>query len=365
MNKMGFGFLRLPQTKAEGGEIEWEKVNEMTDLFLARGGDYFDTAYTYLDGKSEEAIKRCVVQRHPRSSFRLADKLPSWKVKSPDECQKYFDEQLERCCVDFFDVYLLHWLNAANYEIAEKNNEFQFLQKVKAEGKAKRIGFSYHDSAALLDRILTAHPEVDIVQLQINYLDWESAGIEARKCYETAAKHGKAIVVMEPVKGGTLASLPAEAEALFRERDEKASMASWALRFVQSLDQVEIVLSGMNDIEQVKDNMRDVSPLTDDEKQLMERAAEIIRGSTAVPCTGCRYCVPNCPMKISIPDYFRMYNEITRYPNDGWKIKPSYAELTLTHGKASACIGCRSCERNCPQHLEISSILKDVAAALE
>ena len=365
MNKIGFGFLRLPQVKSGTDNIDWALLNRMTDDFLASGGNYFDTAYTYLDGRSEEAIRKSVVKRYPRTAFRIADKLPSWKVRTDEDCHTYFEEQLKRCGVDFFDVYLLHWLNRTNYEIAQRYHEFDFMQQMKAQGKVKRIGFSYHDSAALLNQILTEHPKVDIVQLQINYLDWDSTGIESGKCYEVAVKHGKSIVVMEPVKGGTLASLPREAEKLFTDFQKGNSMASWALRFTQSLEQVEIVLSGMNTLEQMSDNMQDVFPLTDEERKLICQAAEIIKKQTAVPCTGCRYCTEHCPQKISIPEYFYMYNELQRYPDDDWKIRPAYDELTIEHGKSSDCIRCGNCERHCPQRLEISKILKNVANIFE
>ena len=358
MNKLGFGFLRLPK---DGENIDYPLLNQMVDAFLSHGGTYFDTAYTYLDGKSEEAIRESVVKRHPRESFCLADKLPSWKVVSHADCKRYFEEQCKRCGVDFFDVYLLHWLNRENYEICEKHDEFAFLRELKATGKAKKIGFSYHDSAELLDEILTAHPEVDIVQLQINYLDWDSTAIEAGNCYRVAEQHGKSIVVMEPVKGGTLASLPVEAEALFKEIHPSHSIASWALRFVQSLPQVDTVLSGMNTMEQMLDNLRDVPSLSKEEQEIIRQAASIITAQTAIPCTGCRYCESHCPKKIAIPDYFAIYNEVCRYPGDDWKIQPGYDTLTKQHGKASACIGCKSCERYCPQHLEIANYMTDVS----
>ncbi len=364
MNKMGFGFLRLPQTGKEM-DIDWTLLNKMTDAFLASGGTYFDTAYTYLNGKSEEAIKRSVVERYPRHQFQIADKLPSWKIASHQDCYTYFTEQLERCGVEYFDVYLLHWLNRENYEIAKRYGEFAFLHQIKNEGKTKRIGFSYHDSAALLDQILAEHPEVDIVQLQINYLDWDSAGIEAGKCYEIAAKHDKSIVVMEPVKGGTLAALPAEAENLLCNNQKESSAASWALRFAQSLEQVEIVLSGMNTLEQITDNMKDVSPLSQEEREILVQAAKIIREQTAIPCTGCRYCMEYCQKDIPIPDYFSMYNELWRHPEDDWKIRPVYNEVATAHGKASECIGCRNCERHCPQKLKISRFLQDVSVKFE
>lgn len=363
MNKMGFGFLRLPQT--DTGAMDWALVNALTDAFLAGGGTYFDTAYTYLNGRSEEAIKRAVVERYPRNRFQIADKLPSWKVRSRQDCEVYFEEQLSRCGVDFFDVYLLHWLNRENYEIAEKYDEFAFLERLKAEGRVKRIGFSYHDSAALLDRILEHHPEVDLVQLQLNYLDWDSAGIEAGKCYAVARKHNKSIVVMEPLKGGTLAALPEEAEALLRGREMDANPASWALRFAQSLEGVEVVLSGMNALSQVAENMREVSPLSREEREFLRQAAEIVRRQTAVPCTGCGYCTAACPQGIPIPNYFRMYNDLCRNPEDDWKIQPVYAELAARSAKASACIACRSCEGHCPQKLEISKYLKAVSGKLE
>lgn len=365
MKKLGFGFLRLPTMESEENKgIDLPLLNEMVDEFLRQGGTYFDTAYTYLGGKSEWALKQCLTLRHPRESYILADKLPSWQVKSPEENRKYFDEQLERCGVRCFDVYLLHWLNEKNYAIAEAMNEFEFLQQLKASGEAKRIGFSYHDTAELLDRILTKHPEVDVVQLQINYLDWESEAIQSRKCYEVAVKHGKTVLVMEPVKGGTLAQLPEKAAALVAEHSEE-SPASLALRFAASLPQVEIVLSGMNSMEQMKENLQDKAELTTEEYSLLEKVSEAISAQTAIACTACSYCTKSCPKQIAIPDYFKLYNEYSRNPNDDWKITPVYGAISQTRGKASDCIGCKLCERNCPQKLPITTYLKDVAKALE
>jgi len=358
MNKMGFGFLRLP--KNEKG-IDYLLLNRMVDAFLAAGGKYFDTAYTYLDGQSEIALRESLVKRHPRASFQIADKLPGWQVKSYEDCYRYFNEQVERCGVDYFDVYLLHWLNRANYEVCEKYDEFAFLRDVKAQGRVGKIGFSFHDSAALLDEILTAHPETDIVQLQINYLDWESAAIEARKCYEVAVRHGKSIVVMEPVKGGTLANLPQDALDIL----QGAAPASWALRFVQSLEGVDICLSGMNTLEQIEENMRDIEPLSEQERAMLQKVVEIIESQTAIPCTGCRYCEKSCPQHIAIPDYFEMYNAYRRYPGEDWKIRPIYERVSQNHEKASMCINCKQCEQNCPQKLEITKFLKQVAEAFE
>lgn len=363
MNKLGFGFLRLPQVG--GKSIDWPLLEAMVDEFLASGGTYFDTAYTYLDGMSEAALKRAVVERHPRANFQIADKLPGWKVKRQSDCQKYFSEQLDRCGVDYFDVYLLHWLNQANYAIAEQYDEFGFLNRLKAGGRIGKTGFSYHGDAATLEKILQAHQDVDVVQLQINYLDWDDPAMEAHKCYDVAARYGKEIVVMEPVKGGTLADLPEEAAQLLSHAAPAESAASWAIRFAQSLEQVCVVLSGMNTMGQMKDNMRDVSPLSKQEYELLEQVSAIVARNTAIPCTGCRYCVKECPKEIAIPDYFRIYNGYSRFPAEGWKIGPVYASIAQSNGKASDCIHCRACEKNCPQQIPITKWLEKVAKALE
>ena len=362
MNKLGFGFLRLPKT---GDEYDWKTLCEMTDHFLSGGQNYFDTCYTYLNGNSELGIRKCVSERYPREQFQLAEKLPGYQCKSYEDAQRFFDEELERCGVEYFDVFMLHWLNGKNYEIAEKYDQFRFLQEKKAEGKAKRIGFSYHDSAALLDEILTAHPEIDVVQLQINYLDWETAGIESGKCYETCVRHGKKIIVMEPVKGGTLASLPEDAEAYLKKMHPDWTPADWALRFVQSLPEVEICLSGMNSMEQMEANLQPFEPLNAEEIAYLMDVRPMITKQTAIACTACRYCVTHCPQKILIPDVFKMYNEVCRYPADDWKIRPSHIQLTKNSGKASDCIACKNCERHCPQHLPISETMKLAAEKLE
>ena len=362
INKLGFGFLRLPK---KDGELDWQTICSMADEFLDGGGVFFDTCYTYLDGLSEAAIRKCVVERKTRDSFQLCDKLPGYLFKSYGDCQKYFDTELERCGVEFFDLLMLHWLNDDNYTIAEKYDEFRFLREKKAEGKAKRIGFSYHGDAALLDQILSAHPEVDVVLMQLNYLDWESEGIQSRKCYETCLRHGKSVMVMEPVKGGTLASIPEEAEEKLRIRHPDWTPSDWALRFVQSLPGVEICLSGMAAVEQVHANIQPFAPLTGEETALLAEAAEIIRGKTAIGCTGCGYCVPHCPKQIPIPKYIKLYNEITRYPGDDWKIIPTYHQMALSAGKASDCIGCHSCEKHCPQKLTISEHMKTIAKVFE
>lgn len=366
MNKLGFGFLRLPMlSNCSDYDIDFEKLNQLVDYFMENGGRYFDTAYTYLNGKSEQAIRDSLVNRYPRNRYILADKLPGYLVKSHEECHEYFNEQLRRCSVNFFDVYLLHWLNNKNYEIAERNREFEFLQELKDSGKVKKTGFSYHDTADLLDTILTLHPEVDYVQLQINYLDWESEAIQSRACYEVAEKHRKSVIVMEPVKGGTLASVPLEAEELLKRVKPDASIASHAIRFAQSLPNVEIVLSGMNSMEQLQDNLQDVEPMGQQEIQILSQVAEIINRSITIPCTACGYCLKNCPKKICISNYFKLYNEYCRDKMEAWKITPVYEQLGGIFGKASDCIKCRQCEKNCPQKLIITEYLKEVKSVFE
>ena len=366
MNKTGFGFLRLPRiSQDDEKDIDYSVLNPMVDRFLEMGGSYFDTAYTYLGGVSEEAIRKSLVERYPRSHFRLADKLPGYQVKSYEECQVYFEESLRRCGVTYFDVYLLHWLNDKNYAIAEKQDEFRFLRECKTKGKALKIGFSYHDGPELLDQILTAHPEVDYIQLQINYLDWDSTALQARKCYEVAVKHQKQVIVMEPVKGGSLVNLPEEAESVLKKLKPEASLASWAIRFASSLENVEIVLSGMNTMEQMEDNMRPFTPLTKKEQNELSYVAALIRSNTAVPCTSCGYCIPHCPIGIPIPEYFALYNDYARSPKEDWKMQHAYDALAKRKIHASACVQCRQCVANCPQKIEITSLLRKVASVFE
>ncbi|MCQ2510709.1 MAG: aldo/keto reductase [Lachnospiraceae bacterium] len=363
MNKLGFGFLHLPMQ--ENNMVDYAGLNKMVDAYLASGGTYFDSAYTYLNGGSELALRETLVNRHPRDQFQICTKLPGYKVKTKEDCYRFFAEEQERCGVDYFDVYMLHWLNEKHYRIAEKTGQFDFLKELKASGKAKRIGFSYHDTADLLDEILTAHPEVECVLMQLNYADWESESIQSRRCYETAVRHSVSVMVMEPVKGGTLADPPENVRKHLKEVDPEGTPYSMALRFAESLPGVEIVLSGMSELWQVEENMKDRAPLSEAELSVMLQAAKQINSVTAIPCSGCGYCLNGCPKNICIPNYFRLYNEITRRPCDGWKIEPAYAALTRTYGKASECIECRSCEGRCPQKLSITKYMKDVLNTFE
>ena len=372
MKKLGFGLMRLPVTDPKDQKsIDMDHMCQMVDAFLENGFTYFDTAYMYHDHMSEIAAREALVKRHPRESFTLATKLPLGRLKEEGDQERIFAEQLEKCGVEYFDYYLLHNLNGQSYETVGKFDSFAFASRLKEEGKIRHLGFSFHDKADLLGKVLTEHPEVEFVQLQINYLDWDSETVQSRLCYETAVKHGKQVVIMEPVKGGALAQLPAEAETLLKGAAPDASLASWALRFAAGLENVMMVLSGMSDLEQLHDNMGHMEapvPITAQERELLYQVADIINNYTAVPCTACRYCVEGCPMEIDIPELFALYNkkkkaELVRSWSD--KSKEEYGAFTETHAKASACVACRQCEGACPQHLEIVALLQDTAKTCE
>lgn len=341
--------------------VNQELLNQMVDEFLAAGYVYFDTAYPYHEQMSEPAMKKALADRHDRSEYIFADKMPTILVKSAEEYPMYFNSQLERTGVEYFDYYLMHNMGKDRYEKTQRFGGFEFASRMKEEGKIKNLGFSFHDDAKTLERILTEHPEVDFVQLQINYLDWDNKIIQSAKCYETAKRFGKPIVVMEPVKGGTLANLPKEAQDLLLAYNPEATPASYALRFAAGLDNVMMVLSGMNTLEQVRENTRlmdNPKPLSEQEMNLLSEVVEIINRSMAVQCTSCGYCMEVCPKNIAIPGLFGLYNN---YKINGNFSNMYYNRIVFDKGKAADCIGCHQCEKNCPQHIAIPSELKHIA----
>lgn len=365
--KLGFGLMRLPLRDGnDAGDIDIEQMKEMVDTFLERGFTYFDTAWMYCGFKSEEAAKQALVERHPRESYTLATKLHAGFIQTKEDRDKVFNEQLRKTGVEYFDYYLLHDIGVDHYKKYQELDCFSWILDKKKQGLVKHVGFSFHDKAELLDKVLTEHPEMEFVQLQINYLDWDSEGIQSRKCYEVACKHNKPVIVMEPVKGGTLANVPADVEKMFKQVHPDMSVPSWAIRFAASLDNVKMVLSGMSNMEQLKDNtdyMAQLVPLNEEEQALVKEAVDRLNSNIAVPCTGCSYCTEGCPKKIAIPKYFSLYNaDLQEAEGKGWTPQGEYYDrLTQDFGKASDCVACGQCEKVCPQHLPIIKNLQEVA----
>jgi len=346
-------------------------VNSVTvwdepDMFIQQGYSYFDTAAGYHDTFSETAFRKAVSERYHRDKYIIADKLSFWEVKKEEEMQPFFEERLEKLGVDYIDVYLLHGINTAFYELAEKIHAFDFVIKLKEQSRVGKIGMSFHGSAQMLEKILIKYPQLEVVQLQLNYLDWEDSIIQSRLCYETCVKYNKEIYVMEPVKGGSLVRLPEKAAELLATADKDKTPAQWALEFVAGLEHVSIVLSGMSSAEQMKENLRtfkNISKLSAKQLETLAKVADIIRRDTEIACTACRYCMKECPKQIPIADYFTLYNSIRKTP---WNSTALYYQaLSENKGKACDCIECGLCEQSCPQHIEIRNCLKAVSKVFD
>lgn len=362
--KLGFGLMRLPE---QDGKIDIRLVKQMVDTFLANGFTYFDTAYVYHNGESEIAAREALVERHPRSAFQLATKLPVWDIHQPADLMHRFNTSLARTGAGYFDFYLLHALDRSRLSDLDRLRMWDFMQDLKARGLIRHAGFSFHDTADVLDRILTLHPEMEFVQLQINYVDWESEDVQARACCEVARQHQVPVIVMEPVKGGALAVMPPSIQQLLKQATPTSSVASWAMRYAASLEGIVTVLSGMSNPEQLADNiltMKDFVPVTADEKDLLAEVVRRLQAIPTIPCTDCKYCVPECPQKINIPGAFSAINTYTTYNNLD-SAKGHYRWVMGPGGKASDCIACAACEGHCPQHIPIIANLRKVASLLE
>ncbi len=364
--KLGFGLMRLP--KEESGKIDIEQTKKMVDAFMDAGLNYFDTAYVYDGGESEMAAKAALVDRYPRESYILATKMCAWMSAGNEELAKQqFETSLERTGAGYFDFYLLHALQEENYKKYEEYHLWDFVKKQKEKGLIKHWGFSFHASPEILDEILTAHPDAEFVQLQINYADWENPDVAARANYEVARKHGKPVIIMEPVKGGALAQPPAAVRKIFDETGSDASYASWAIRYAASFEGIITVLSGMSDMGQMIDNlsyMKNFKPLSAEEEKIIGKAQEALGGIPSIPCTSCHYCTAGCPKRIPIPEIFAARNKqlVWEKIEEG---KNNYAQATEKAGKASQCIACGQCERTCPQQIHVIERLKECAAVFE
>ena len=363
--KLGFGLMRLP--KLADGSMDIQQISQMVDRFIEAGGTYFDTAYVYDNGASEDAARQALVERYPRESYTLATKLNAW-LQCHDEAsaKQQFWTSLERTGAGYFDYYLLHALQRNNYHKYDEYHIWDFVKEQKAKGLIKHWGFSFHADPDLLEELLNAHPDVEFVQLQINYADWENPGVNSRRCLEICKAHGKPVTVMESVKGGILADPIAEVKTILHAANPDLSYAGWALRFVASQDYIITALSGMSNLAQMEDNlrtMRDFQPMTEAELDIIRKAQAALDAAQSIPCTACHYCTDGCPMGIPIPEIFAVYNRRAGSPH--FRTVREYNIVTQDKGKATSCIQCGQCEGACPQHLKIIDLLQECASLME
>ncbi|MBR5381004.1 MAG: aldo/keto reductase [Oscillospiraceae bacterium] len=360
--RLGFGFMRMPA--GPDGKKDLNAACAMVDEFLAAGFDYFDTAYIY-EG-SEKLLNESLVRRHPRDAYRVTTKLSINDFSTLEEGKAMFEESMKRLGLDYLDVCLIHALTGKGNEKAERIGVWDYIHELKASGRVRHIGFSFHDSAAALDAILTAHPETEVVQIQLNYIDWDDPHVDSRGCWETARRHGKPLIIMEPVKGGMLTGGDKRVAALLLKAAPDKSAASWALRFAASHEGIFTVLSGMSTIAQVRDNVatfRDFEPISEREQAVLDRAVELIREIPQYPCTECRYCVKNCPNRVAIPTIIRQYNYYLRFKPE--EPGGTYKMLIKPGRRACDCIGCGTCEEHCPQKLPIREIMEKASALFD
>lgn len=366
--KLAFGLMRLPTLP--GGtdkDIDIETVKKMVDLFLERGYTYFDTAFMYHGGMSEEALRQAVVERYPRDRYTVTDKMPLWDIKGKEDYEKIFQTQLKRTGLEYFDYYFLHGIGEEKIAMLDETGGWEYMKELKERGLVKHIGFSFHSPAASLEKILAAHPEVELVQLQINYADWESESVQSRKCYEVARKYNVPVTIMEPIRGGALASMHPDAAKILKDYAPDKSPAYWALRFCASLDGLIAILSGMSTLEQMEENTRimaDMKPLEDKDRKVLDAVMEKLNSLPTVPCTGCKYCMTNCPKEIPTPAIIHQLNEYTKYQNLAGALR-TYSMMTREGSRASDCVGCKSCEEHCPQHINITELLEKAAGLFE
>ncbi len=358
----GFGCMRLPMAD---GEVDIKEFDKMVDAFIGAGFNYFDTAHGYLGGKSETAIKASLSSRYPREAYILTDKLSGNFFQCEADIRPLFQSQLDACGVDYFDFYLMHAQSSSNFEHYKACRAYETAFELKKEGKIRHVGISFHDSPEFLDMILSSYPEIEVVQIQFNYIDLDDEVIQSRKCYEVCCKHNKPIIVMEPVKGGGLVTIPREAGELF-DALGGGSYASYAIRFAAGYEGVEMVLSGMGSLAMTKDNisfMKDFKPLDGNEAETVGRVVEIIRSRPLIKCTDCKYCTERCPKSIPIPALFSCMNDKTRLEN--WRAEYFYKKHTAGGSRASDCIECGACEAACPQKLPIRELLKNISAEFD